>query len=514
MWIYRCLSRLTLLISLLVLTIIPFYTILSVINIIQNMEIIGILLNLVLLLIEEIGFLFAFYLFYMISGAFSFHSQTPNYLSYPKKLPYFSIIVPSHGKSFLILKETLLGALRLEYDGGYEIIVSDNGQDPEVTNRLRDFCNQHKIHFYHKFDTRGFKAGNINAVLNKTRGELIVILDSDHIPVINLLTEFARVMDDEKIGYIQAKVGYRNTEKLYQAANSILYSQFYEVFEAAKNIRGVVLFNGTTGCFRKNVLLEVNGFSEETLIEDIDTSMKILSKGYKGRYLDFVGSYGLVPETAKAQVAQLWRWAHGACSILRIRLKLIIFSPKLELRKRLELILNAMAFFSGVSIVLLMAVLAIMILGDIPFSRPIFLGFHLGYLMPALIGISYSTAALLAIFWEPREQKLIIRLVQLIPFYLFSLGAFLFLISGVIEGILLKNTPLSENSVWNRQVHAIRDSLLALGFCGLLIIIGLWGIVNNNEFSYFLLGGVSSWILAPLILLYEELFTQKLIKNV
>jgi cellulose synthase/poly-beta-1,6-N-acetylglucosamine synthase-like glycosyltransferase len=394
----------------------------------------------------------------------------------------------------------------LRYDD-FEIIVSDNGVDPKVTDQLREFCQEHQIPFHWKPDSRGFKAGNINVVLEETKGDLIVILDSDHIPVPDLLTLFTQAMGDKKIGYIQTKVSYRNLTKIYQAANSILYSQFFEVFETAKDPRGVALFNGTTGCFRRDVLLEVNGFSEETLIEDIDTSMKILALGYSGRFLNVVGSRGLVPESAKGQIIQLWRWAHGACSLLRLRFRELFGTPHLSWPKKLELILNAMAFFSGISIVLLISLLALLVLFDMPFLRPSLFEFHLGYLLPSLVGVAYSLAAFLAIIWEPRQQHLIIRLFQLIPFYLFSLGTFLFLISGVVEGLLLKNTPLTEGSVWNREIRVVRNSILALLFCGILVFIGISG--ASHSFGLFVAGGAAFWMLAPLVLLYEEIFPPK-----
>lgn len=503
MWLYRILSWISLIISILIFVTIPVYIILSTMMILSHTSFPTILLNLILLGIEVFGYLFAFYLFYMISGAFSFHWQTIYTNSSSHTTPSFSIIVPSHGTSFTVLKKTLQGALEIEYQN-YEIIVSDNGQDPNITKQLQEFCGENQIQFYHKQDRRGFKAGNINAVLDKTKGEFIVILDSDHIPVSNLLTEFSKAISDTKVGYIQAKVSYRNTNKLYQAANSILYSQFYEVFEAAKDQRGVVLFNGTTGCFRKEVLVKVGGFSEETVIEDIDTSMKILSNGYKGKYIDFIGSYGLVPETAKSQVSQLWRWANGASSVLRLRLRMILGSKNLNWFEKLELILNTMAFFAGISVVLLITALAFLILGNIPFLRPDLFGMHSGFLMPSFVGIAYSLAAFLAILWEPRQQHLSQRIIQLIPFYLFSLGTFLFLISGVIEGLLLKTTAVSEGAIWNREISVVRNSLLALGFCFILILISLWNL--SHQFALIVIGGVFGWILAPLMLLYEEIF--------
>jgi cellulose synthase/poly-beta-1,6-N-acetylglucosamine synthase-like glycosyltransferase len=509
MQFYRILSWFTLLISIIILIIIPLYTISSLILIISSKKMIEIILNLFLLLIEEIGYLYAFYIFYMISGAFKYRQISSFPLKETSNNPHFTVIVPSHGTPFSILKKTLVGTMKIDYNK-YDIIVSDNGQVPQVTKQLKEFCDNNRIQFFHKQDLRGFKAGNINAVLDKASGEFIVILDSDHIPISSLLSEFAKVMIDEKIGYVQAKVSYRNTQRLYQAANSILYSQFYEVIEAGKDPRGVVLFNGTTGCFRKNVLLEINGFSEETLIEDIDTSIKILSNGYQGRYINIIGSYGLVPETAKNQISQLWRWAHGACTIIRLRTRSVLTSSNLDWKKKIELLLNVMAFFAGTCIIFLVCTLALMIIGNFLFLRPEVLGFHLGFLMPTLVGAAYILTAILAIFWESRKQSFFVRVFYLIPFLLFSLGTFLYLVSGVIEGFLLKNTPMSESSVWNRDVHVIRNSILALCLCGLVIGIGILGLIQSNEAftipAIYIIGGALGWILAPLSLLKEEIF--------
>jgi cellulose synthase/poly-beta-1,6-N-acetylglucosamine synthase-like glycosyltransferase len=397
----------------------------------------------------------------------------------------------------------LNGALQLNYEN-YEIIVSDNGKNKSVTENLQKFCEENQILFHHKKDDRGFKAGNINAVLHHTRGEYIVVLDSDHIPEPDLLNQFATVINDPTVGYIQAKVKYRNVKRLYQSANSILYTQFYEVIEAGKDPRGMVLFNGTTGCFRKSILLEVGGFSEDTLIEDIDTSMKILIQGYKGRFLNFIGSSGLVPETASSQIAQLWRWTHGACTILRLRFRSLITATKISAIKRLELLLNAMAFFSGASILFFISLLTLMITFEIPILRFSGNNFNTVYIMPSLISASYTLAVFLGILWEEREDRFFKRIITLIPFFLFSLGSFLFLISGIVEGLLLKNTPHSETSVWDRQFSIKRNSFIALIFTFSIIFLALLSI--PNEFAFFIIGGSITWIFAPLMLLWEEFF--------
>ena len=488
----------------------PTYTLLALNDILLETDPLTIILNILLLLVEEIGYLFAFYLCFMVSGSFTFRTRDSTPISENSKTPFFSIIVPSHGTSFDILEKTLKGVMNLKYEN-YEVIVSDNGKDMLVTENLRRYCETNQITFHHKKDERGFKAGNINAVLGLTKGDFIVILDSDHIPVPNLLQQFIPLLNEPNVGFVQAKVAYRNTQRIYQAANSILYAQFYEIIETGKDHRGMVLFNGTTGCFRKSVLLEIGGFAEDTLIEDIDTSIQILTKGYQGRFINSIGSYGLVPESAKAQISQLWRWTHGACNILRIRMRLLLFNSQISFFKRFELILNAMAFFSGISIVMLFTLFSFMIWMQIPILRLSILNINLIYLMPILVSTFSLLVAALTIIWEDTDVKLYKRLLHLIPFYLFSLGAFLFLVSGVIEGLLLKNTPTSETSVWDRPFRVFRNTLTAILFICLLILLAVFAAAD--DFSIFVLGGVISWFFAPLMLIWEEIFPPPKIKQ-
>ena len=156
MWVYRGLSWITLIISYLILILIPLYSTFSLIEIGMSSNWVIIILNLLLLSIEIFGFLFAFYLFYMISGALKFRLRSTAKVIDHEFHPSFTIIIPSHGTSFSTLKKTLVGSLRIEYSN-FNIIVSDNGQDSNTTRLLREFCANNHIQFFHKKDSRGFK---------------------------------------------------------------------------------------------------------------------------------------------------------------------------------------------------------------------------------------------------------------------------------------------------------------------------------------------------------------------
>ena len=165
-----------------------------------------------------------------------------------------------------------------------------------------------------------------------------------------------------------------------------------------------------------------------------------------------------------------------------------------------------MAFFSGISIILLFTLLSTMIWLQIPILRLSIMDLSMIYLMPTLVSTFTILVALLTIIWEDSKYPLMSRIFHLVPFFLFSLGSFLFLISGAIEGLLLKNTPLSESGVWDRGFNVLKNTTLALGFTFVLILLAL--LADVRALSLFVIGGVVTWIFVPLMLLWEE-FSQK-----
>jgi cellulose synthase (UDP-forming) len=54
---------------------------------------------------------------------------------------------------------------------------------------------------------------------------------------------------------------------------------------------------GSAAMIRRQAILEIGGFVTATAIEDQATAVKLLSKGYKTRYLNEPLSVGLAPES-------------------------------------------------------------------------------------------------------------------------------------------------------------------------------------------------------------------------
>jgi cellulose synthase (UDP-forming) len=73
---------------------------------------------------------------------------------------------------------------------------------------------------------------------------------------------------------------------------------------------------GSAALLRRQALLDIGGFVAVTDIEDQATAVKLLSKGYKTRYLNEPLSVGLAAESNAVLRDQRNRWARGSLQIL------------------------------------------------------------------------------------------------------------------------------------------------------------------------------------------------------
>jgi cellulose synthase/poly-beta-1,6-N-acetylglucosamine synthase-like glycosyltransferase len=71
---------------------------------------------------------------------------------------------------------------------------------------------------------------------------------------------------------------------------------------------GMAWNTGSGWVLRAEALADIGGFPVDCLIEDVYSSMLMMSKGWKTIYIAEALQYGLVPETYLAHIKQLTRW--------------------------------------------------------------------------------------------------------------------------------------------------------------------------------------------------------------
>lgn len=180
---------------------------------------------------------------------------------------FVSVIIPTLNEEKYI-EQTLKSLRCQDYKGKYEIIVCDGNSKDKTVKIAKKYADKVII------VKKKCAAIEKNAGAKVAKGEILLFIDADTIPLYNTISEFAKVFKKNKtveaacpILPITSNARYF---MLYWAAN-----QFMKASIKTKNPR----FFGCCA-YRKNVFERIGGFDEKfNTHEDIDLSKRISKFG-------------------------------------------------------------------------------------------------------------------------------------------------------------------------------------------------------------------------------------------
>ncbi|MBE9069153.1 UDP-forming cellulose synthase catalytic subunit [Leptolyngbya cf. ectocarpi LEGE 11479] len=273
-----------------------------------------------------------------------------------EKWPTVDIYIPTYNEDVAIVRKTVLGALNTDYpDSKKTIYVLDDGRAEKYRERrlaLQKMCDDLGCLMLTRDDNEHAKAGNINTALNKTDGQLVLILDCDHIPVRGFLQETVGFFFDKKVALVQTPHWFYNPDPfernlLTQGQIPVGNELFYKVLQKGNDFWNAAFFCGSAAVIRRKYLLDIGGIATETVTEDCHTSLRLHSLGYRTVYYDKIMVAGLAPEKFSSYVGQQVRWARGMAQILRIENPLFNRRLNLRLSQRLCYFSATSHFFFG-----------------------------------------------------------------------------------------------------------------------------------------------------------------------
>ncbi|MBD2088423.1 UDP-forming cellulose synthase catalytic subunit [Microcoleus sp. FACHB-1515] len=254
----------------------------------------------------------------------------------PAQLPSVDVYIPTYNEDVAIVRKTTLAALALDYpDAKKRVYVLDDGRKfPDRREKLRQMCQELGSILLTRDNNDHAKAGNINTAMRRTQGDLILILDCDHIPSKQFLQETVGFFLNPKVALVQTPHWFYNPDPfernlLTQGRVPVSNELFYKVIQKGNDFWNAAFFCGSAAVIRKDYVLSIGGIAVETVTEDCHTSLRLHSKKYESVYYDKIMVAGLAPETFSSYVGQQVRWARGMAQILRLENPLL--NPKLNL---------------------------------------------------------------------------------------------------------------------------------------------------------------------------------------
>ncbi|MHA1952955.1 MAG: glycosyltransferase family 2 protein [Candidatus Heimdallarchaeaceae archaeon] len=434
----------------------------------------AVILNFLALLVEVIGIFYTVMLFKHV-GTTSYHSPVDinQKKSALEEYPRVSVLIPIHEAIPNILELTLKSVSESDYPREkIEIILGDDtNENYDKLPELKELASRYDSNYIYDTSNLNFKAGMLNIMLKEINSEFIVFLDYDHKMSKTFLKQSIRALtEDENIAFAQSKVNFYNIQSKLQIWESVMYAQFFEIFQRSKNQRKTVLFNGSTACFRKKILDEVGGVPVNTFTEDIDLSIQILSKGYSSCLIDDYGSLGLIPANLSLLLSQILRWAKGSMHTLKKRWKKILFS-KLAFYDKMDLFFSTSLFFIASSMYLTILFYVIMFFTGSKAVRLPIQDFLPLAIMPISFVFAYQISGLIAIIFARKNGLTHMKLYDLILFSIIALALNPFTVYAVLKTIFRIRPPEKGRDTWNEKVPLIPLSLLfTLLGAGILVI--------------------------------------------
>lgn len=237
------------------------------------------------------------------------------------RFPRVSLHVPAYNEPPEMVIETLDALARLDYPHCEVIVIDDNTTDERLWRPVEEHCRKLGFKFRHLENWPGFKSGALNFALTMTdpATEIIGVIDSDYVVEPHYLRHCVGFFRNPSVAFVQTPQDYRDIapDDRYAMACYDAYLYFFRVSMASRNEHNGIIFAGTMGLIRREILERLGGWDEWCITEDAEISLRILDQGYEGIYVERSFGRGLMPLNFEGLKKQRFRWAFGGMQILR-----------------------------------------------------------------------------------------------------------------------------------------------------------------------------------------------------
>ena len=247
-----------------------------------------------------------------------------------EKAPLVTVQIPTYNE--LVAIRCAKKCLEFDYpQEKFEIIIGDDSKDPAISKKIDSFAKQHeKVIVTRRGNNIGYKAGNLNYMLQRSKGEILVLFDSDFIPERDFLKRIVAPFIASNVSGVQARwKSIDRNKNLVSLLGSTIIDVFHHICLPFINKRaGLSFLCGSAEAVRKKDLLDLGGWESGSLTEDIEFSLKLLKNNKKIVYLSRLECLGEVPYKAKDLYKQQMRWAYGVISSFRKHFITLYFRNK------------------------------------------------------------------------------------------------------------------------------------------------------------------------------------------
>ncbi len=282
--------------------------------------------------------------------------------------PDVAVIIPTAGEPPQMVARTAESVLQQKWPNNrITLVISDDAHSTELESAVFELRRVYReaVVLYHEPPLRGSperrgeaKAGNLNSALN------LIVHRYPHIQFIETRDaddevgdwEFLRhcvgqIIADMRVAYVQTiKEARVSPGDPFANLNGV----FYRGTMLARHASNAVIPCGSGLVWHTAALIDIGGFPTWNLVEDLQSGVEALRRGWRGVYLPIVGAIG---QTAPEDIPNVYKQS-GTWALDTMRLFFWGNFRGLNLRQRLHFIELGLFYMQSLTVVTILITLA------------------------------------------------------------------------------------------------------------------------------------------------------------
>lgn len=253
--------------------------------------------------------------------------------------PFISILIPCHNEA-VVIKETVENILNVDYEN-YEIIVIDDRSTDDTKDAVLELEKKYDKVKALVRDKNAYpgKSAVLNDAIKLAKGEAYLVFDADAKIKPNFIKTLLTKYEGDDVGAIQARKVIINANQNFLTAcqyNEYVMDTHLQVGRDA--VKGAVELRGNGELIKKNALVDIGGWNNETITDDLDMSTRLHIKGWDIRFVQDAIVYEEGVVTFSALVRQRRRWVEGSIRRYLEYIWDVLFTKDMSLRVGFDLI--------------------------------------------------------------------------------------------------------------------------------------------------------------------------------
>lgn len=228
--------------------------------------------------------------------------------------PEVTAIIPAYNEG-KVIGRTLQALLAGDYPKLSVMVVDDGSTDntSDVVKQWRSRDSRVEL----ITQANAGKSDALNRAFARAGTDYIVTIDADTIVHRQTVRRLIEPFADNSVDAVCGNVQVGNVSGLLTAFQNVEYvtSQNYDR-RAFDRLNCIAVVPGATGAWRRQCVLDAGGYSAQTLTEDADLTLAILSRGGRIVYAPDARSVTEAPVSHLALFRQRFRWSFGTLQCL------------------------------------------------------------------------------------------------------------------------------------------------------------------------------------------------------